>query len=173
MLHTQRVFHNVVKNKLGQTQSDLSTMGYQQLCLSFLKSGSQSLVSIGDLFTSNIPAMCLIFPRYDALFSLEQFPLFPQENGNSDICTRLQIRAEVVAWTTCLVPQTQSQMITAWMHGTLDLPPRYRGVNLGKQHKLSESTMCQICGTHRAWMSGEPGMTRCHSLTRASNSKPW
>lgn len=146
-------------------------MGYQQLCLSVLKSGSQSLFLIGDLFTSSIPAMCPLFPRYDVLFSLEQFPLFPQENENSDICTRLQVRAEVVAWITCLVPQTQSQMTTALMHGTLDLLPRCRGVNLGTQHKLSESTMRQIGGTHRACMSGEPGMTGCHSLTRASNSK--
>lgn len=98
-------------------------------------------------------------PTYNALFSLEQFPLFPQEKENSDICPRLQVRAEAVVRT--YLPDAQNSVTNDYrMHAwhALDLPPRWRIVTLGTQCNLSESTMCQVCSTHRARTHGEPGM---------------
>lgn len=150
---TPREYFNVVKKQLGQTQSDLSTMCYQWLSLSFLKSGSQSLFLCGDLLTSHVAAMCLIFPRYDAVFYLEQVPLFPQETGFGHLSwTTGQSRGSSLDY----LPEGQNSVtnyycVHAWH--TLDLLLRYKEVTLGTPCKLSESTMCQICYRHslHAW----------------------
>lgn len=52
---------------------------------------------------------------------------------------------------------TDDYCVCAWH--TLDLLLSCRGVALGTQCKLSESTATQACCTHRACTCGEPGTT--------------
>lgn len=154
MCHRQRIFHSVVKKQLDQTQPHLNKMRYQQLRLPFLTRGCQSLFLCDDLLTSCVNVMCLIYPAYNALSDLEQFP---QETRDLDISPGLQSRgSKLELLAKC--PELRHKTATACMRGNLDLLHRCRGDALGTWCKLSESKVCQICCTHRACMLGKTGM---------------
>lgn len=160
MCHRQRIFHSVVKKQLDQTQPDLNKMRYQQLWMPFLTRGCQSLFLCDDLLTSCVDVMCLIYPTYNALSDLEQFP---QETRDLDISPGLQsrdsklellakcpelshkrlLRACVATWIYCSGAEE-----TLWAHGVSSVNPKCVRFAAHTEPACLARLACSACQGH-------------------------